>query len=798
MSQSADNEQVKAVSFRHAVGSDIGKRRAENQDAHSFRFEKNSQLFLVCDGMGGARGGATASSLAANIIIRRAFTAELTISEESLRGGIELANGAIFEASRGDENLAGMGTTIVAVAFFGEKVIIAHVGDSRIYRLRRGDFEQLTRDHTLVQELVETGAIAPEEAASHPIAHMLTRSLGPAGAVEIDVRTVDESLQAGDVFLLCCDGLYNMVSDREIADILSDLSPEEAVSALIDLANERGGTDNITVQIIEVLPQGDKAAVAIDGQMHLSTEIPAAELDRVIALGEASLSGGSQAEQTGIEGESGEPAPPTGPPAQAEAAAALPEESAAAVPPASVGPVTETAAEQALSNSEVTWTEADRSLKKTQYVFLFAIAFVLAAAVSYFIRSKSPVEVANRSVSVPTTTEKQVSVTEAPVTTAAESKTVAPSTTMPASPVSSTSGAALPPVVAPNREPASETKTPPETPRDSELLAQQEIAPEPLHNPVDDELHDVAKVVALASRLDVGEPPPIASDSGKSVPDQPIVWEHEKIVSAKLTVPSGTPTVTTSTPKILTEGEKLETIQKKVEIREKIADIDAKVKAFSFSSKDEAKSRADELEDQLKDLQGAIQKTQVSLDTAKRRYQLWSERRKLLETVEPAKLAEEVSLSSVAVKRKKEAYEVASLRYLDVLELWRENPSDALAASKMAALGRELKSRRFELEETLKEAVQQGLSQSEFDISEFGLVLGDLDRRKERLNRHVGFARAFIPTGDKTRVQSQRTLLDERVALKSELEDLKLLVSDESEVELRRGLVLKKFLSRPA
>ena len=239
--------------LRHAVKTDVGRRRSENQDSYGIASSVHVNLYIVADGMGGARGGATASALAVNLIPRVSIDSQGILTEHSLKEAIEKTNDVIYSQGSTHSSLAGMGTTVVALAFLGDRAVVAHVGDSRIYLLRDGELKQLTRDHTLVQELVESGAIAEKDAENHPVSHMLTRSLGPTSHVEVDARTLDEPVKEGDRFLLCCDGLFNMVPVNELQKIVSSVEPEAAAERLIELANERGGTDNITVEIIEVL-----------------------------------------------------------------------------------------------------------------------------------------------------------------------------------------------------------------------------------------------------------------------------------------------------------------------------------------------------------------------------------------------------------------------------------------------------------------------------------------------------------------------------------------------------------------
>lgn len=265
--------------FRQAIRTDVGLKREENQDAYGYAHTSRVSIYIVADGMGGARGGATASALAVDSILRGAIDENGDITEESLRKAITAANALIFEHSREDESLMGMGTTLVAVAFSGERAILGHVGDSRIYHLRNGEVKQLTKDHTLVQELVDSGSITPEEAIHHPISHMLTRSLGPSEEIEIDSLVLPDTIQPKERFMLCCDGLYNLIPQEEIAEILKSLDPEAAVQRFLSLVLERGAPDNVTVEVIEVhdlddstvpfdLPEEGKIRVVTSGSFE--------------------------------------------------------------------------------------------------------------------------------------------------------------------------------------------------------------------------------------------------------------------------------------------------------------------------------------------------------------------------------------------------------------------------------------------------------------------------------------------------------------------------------------------------
>jgi len=223
-----------------AFRTDTGRQRNANEDSFFVR----APIFVVADGMGGAQAGEVASKAAAD-----AFDVDLPDGppEQVLRETILAANRTIHELARADPSRAGMGTTLTAaiVDAVGEEVAIGHVGDSRAYRLRAGRLEQLTRDHSLVEEMRRKGQITDAQAEDHPQRSIITRALGPEPEVEPDLQTVPAA--AGDVFLICSDGLTTMLGEEQIAKLLAGAtSMSAAVRALVDEANRAGGRDNIT------------------------------------------------------------------------------------------------------------------------------------------------------------------------------------------------------------------------------------------------------------------------------------------------------------------------------------------------------------------------------------------------------------------------------------------------------------------------------------------------------------------------------------------------------------------------
>jgi serine/threonine protein phosphatase PrpC len=231
-----------------AVGreSNTGNKRRRNEDS----FVVAPPLFAVADGMGGAQAGEVASKLAAAAL--EDTDAGTAGGEERVVALIQEANRRVYERSNADPSASGMGTTITAALVEGTRVTFGHVGDSRAYLLRDGVMEQLTEDHSLVNELMKTGKLSPEEAETHPQRSVITRALGTDPDVDVDTFVIEA--KEGDVFLICSDGLTTMVADEDILDLLErhhdDL--DRAAKSLVAAANRAGGEDNITVVVFSI------------------------------------------------------------------------------------------------------------------------------------------------------------------------------------------------------------------------------------------------------------------------------------------------------------------------------------------------------------------------------------------------------------------------------------------------------------------------------------------------------------------------------------------------------------------
>ena len=234
--------------------SDIGLKRDSNQDCYDYKkINENILWAVVCDGMGGVNGGDIASSLAVKNIrkfLTKNFLSNITENEieNILKKSIEEANSEIFAKSQTETNLKGMGTTVVLVAVFKGKIHVAHVGDSRAYLLSNDKIKQLTSDHSIVQEMLDEGEITQEEAENHPNRNVITRALGLSKDVNIDYSTENRKFE--DKIIICTDGLTNYLDREEILECSKRKKDNDLLDEFISIANERGGSDNITVVIL--------------------------------------------------------------------------------------------------------------------------------------------------------------------------------------------------------------------------------------------------------------------------------------------------------------------------------------------------------------------------------------------------------------------------------------------------------------------------------------------------------------------------------------------------------------------
>jgi PPM family protein phosphatase len=256
---------------------DVGRQRSANEDD----FVLAPPFFAVADGMGGAKAGEVASAMATEGFEGERDSGEP--AEVQLARILREANKRIYELAVADESHRGMGTTLTAAKVTDDEISLGHVGDSRAYRMRDGELEQLTKDHSLVAELERSGQITAEAAEHHPQRSIITRALGPEPDVEVDTYTL--AGREGDLFLLCSDGLTSMISDEEIGSILrSAESLDAAADALVRAANQSGGKDNITVVLFRV---GAADGAGVPGEDEtIAGQLSAAEVQASAALDE--------------------------------------------------------------------------------------------------------------------------------------------------------------------------------------------------------------------------------------------------------------------------------------------------------------------------------------------------------------------------------------------------------------------------------------------------------------------------------------------------------------------------------
>ena len=239
--------------------SDVGCQRDNNEDSYSYwespddsSFARLGRLAIVADGMGGCEGGQFASRIAVETVEQIYSSSADPNPQQRLLEGFRQAHARIQQKAGENPGLRGMGTTMTAFALVGDYLYYAHIGDSRLYLLRRGMLRVITRDHSLVSRLVETGIIRAEDADTHPQKHVLTAAVGIAEEIQPDSSAEPVALEKSDVLLLCTDGLWGQVSEPELEQALASQAPPDACHSLVQLAKDHGGPDNITLQILRL------------------------------------------------------------------------------------------------------------------------------------------------------------------------------------------------------------------------------------------------------------------------------------------------------------------------------------------------------------------------------------------------------------------------------------------------------------------------------------------------------------------------------------------------------------------
>ena len=236
---------------------DPGCTRTQNQDAYQIEvLNRNTLLCVVCDGMGGAKSGNVASTLAVDVFVqevKRTWTPDMDPEklDQMLRGAVKLANFTVYDQAQQFEEFAGMGTTLVAALIHGQRVTVVNVGDSRAYKVDSDGIRQVTRDHSLVQMMVDRGELSPEVARTYPGKNIITRAIGTESMVECDLYHLD--VRKGDYLLLCSDGLSNTMDEQEMLfEIVHGVKKQHCCQRLLNIAKNRGAPDNVTSILIMI------------------------------------------------------------------------------------------------------------------------------------------------------------------------------------------------------------------------------------------------------------------------------------------------------------------------------------------------------------------------------------------------------------------------------------------------------------------------------------------------------------------------------------------------------------------
>lgn len=251
------------MNFQFCAKTDPGRARDNNEDA--LVFDEPSRLAVLADGMGGYNAGEIASGMATAFIrselsrwlIEAGPGAKVREIKRAMEICVDNANLSIFNAANSNAPYAGMGTTLVVCVFREDKLFVGHIGDSRCYRLRAGSFEQITKDHSLLQEQIDAGLVTQAQAATSTIKNLVTRALGVEAVVSLEIN--EHKVEAGDIYLMCSDGLSDMVQDEAIAKIMSlECSLAQKADQLVNVANENGGRDNISVLLVQLSEPPEK------------------------------------------------------------------------------------------------------------------------------------------------------------------------------------------------------------------------------------------------------------------------------------------------------------------------------------------------------------------------------------------------------------------------------------------------------------------------------------------------------------------------------------------------------------
>ena len=843
---SADNvpAEISSFSLEYAIVSDIGKRRTENQDSFARARTSSSHLFIVADGMGGARGGATASALAVNVVGRKAFPSDGVITPESLRKALELANHVVHAFGTRDEELAGMGTTVVAAAITGDEIVIGFVGDSRIYFWRDHQITQVSRDHTLVQELVDSGALAEHEATNHPISHMLTRSLGPMSTVNAETMSLSKKILPGDTILLCCDGLYNLVTDEEIKNILGEFSVQDAADKLVALANERGGTDNITVQVVRVLPErkqeepSDNPGYIIEQQYSrtekdLKIQVDFDRIDVTLAkimvepqlalpvaddfgdfpdYDDLSVQDDTDNDAMEIEAKADVSSEPllvnieessdtstTDEEVSEDGEVNIPDDTSIITAEDEI----EISAEDngngvSVSIEQLPPAENESKGIPRKIIILAALfgslalviillVFVIRVGINSIPATKSDVQ---KSLELAQQEERKLNLLQEHQEMIGEKDIKKDIKVEPNPEISMHEKLYSQEVV----EKKTITYVSAESVRPKDLTLSEE------------EKNKISKLIAESSDFLIPATPAVESPKaemdapGSSLQNmEPISWNAEKSKIEALQAQPGfsevkiqesdiaqdeAKAIDVLQPEELSLDEKRQIIERKKSLRDKVFDLDAKLKVFGFRDIEESNNVKAQLENTLTDIYAAIDykiKEKNYIQKTIEEFQTYQTQIKDRGVEGVSSLVRVIEQSQELIALY-DAYNVSSSEYQQSLNEWKKNSSDVTLSAKMVNKGNAIRVTLHKLTNGLDDYLNLKLGSLKENYYDIAMQIQNLEHRRDRINRQIGFVLAYSPNlSPRSRMVLQRELLDNRRLQEKEYKALSEQVSDEEE-----------------
>ena len=729
---SSPNNKLDAIIY--SAGTDVGMRREENQDSYGIMLGEGYRLFIVADGMGGVKGGSIASNLAIAVVERRLRDRAFLTADDVVEA-LKISNEEVFKRGNTDSSLNGMGTTFVALFVTPQGVYTIHVGDSRAYQISGGGIHQLTEDHTLVQELVRSGAITPEQAEHHPVAHMLTRSIGPADAVDIDCNLIQRPVRQNDRFLLCSDGLYNLVTEPEIAEICSEFSTDDAVQSLIDLANERGGTDNITIIIADTAqfsvatPTAPLPSEPRQSHSRISKEDMMATAEAAVAAQAASTAAAKPSPISAIYPTS--PSASTSPLANRLGISGYHETSDVKESPESVEQTTEPTAPSTTA-TETASPEASPDLVYQD----------------------------------PTTEEVEAN-TESEgefVDDEFANDPIEQSTILPASALQASNrfyllvgagfmGGLVASYLFFSASASSHRHTDELVEVIPTMTVEENVAP------IKSAVPNVEELLITAPQEQAPTVKEIPNNSRSSVVAPPTTRE----LLANETIKFG-------------PAERSSILKRKRDLELSLKDIDIRLAMLRADRPTDAETLQKTSAHRAEELSAKIDQLRTDIEVAIRQLATWYDRKRRLESSDRVSMASELAPTVTSVKTKKEEFEKITWDYLKEVEALRYGAADASREQKLAELAKKRADKMKELSEEVRSTIEKALSTADDSVAELTLQRSSLEKELENTRQELEFARTASSADSIKKAGIIETLKARREASSTELGELEKLL----------------------